>query len=184
MSDFKPEIKAIPTEFGGIRFRSRLEAKWAAFFDLVGWRWEYEPVDFNGWIPDFAIVEDGRVAYVEVKPVYKFPDDTADKIEASGCGERVLIVGAGNPMRTPWGCGPGWLGEIHYGARRWNLATYGLWDDPIRIDFCGYDPLRCGAGEAPDMDLVITAHWRTAANETQWGRSTNGLWHIGNWGKR
>jgi hypothetical protein len=33
----------IVTEYAGARFRSRLEARWAAFFDLCGWRWEYEP---------------------------------------------------------------------------------------------------------------------------------------------
>ena len=30
-------IKAIPTTYAGVRFRSRLEARWAAFFDLCGW---------------------------------------------------------------------------------------------------------------------------------------------------
>jgi hypothetical protein len=43
----------IPTLYGGVKFRSRLEARWAAFADLAGWEWEYEPVDLKGWIPDF-----------------------------------------------------------------------------------------------------------------------------------
>lgn len=55
----------IPTVYAGIQFRSRLEARWAAFFDQCGWRWEYEPFDLPGWIPDFML--EGRVA-VEVKP--------------------------------------------------------------------------------------------------------------------
>ena len=46
---------AIPTTYKGIRFRSRLEARWAAMFDICGWRWEYEPLDLPGWIPDFLI---------------------------------------------------------------------------------------------------------------------------------
>lgn len=45
----------IPTTYQGTRFRSRLEARWAAFFDLVGWSWTYEPFDATGWIPDFLI---------------------------------------------------------------------------------------------------------------------------------
>ena len=61
-------IKAIPTTYGGTRFRSRLEARWAAFFDLVGWKWEYEPVDFDGWCPDF-LVHRAVPVYAEVKPV-------------------------------------------------------------------------------------------------------------------
>jgi hypothetical protein len=48
-------IANIPTIYKGVQFRSRLEAKWAAFFDLLGWRWHYEPLDLDGWIPDFLI---------------------------------------------------------------------------------------------------------------------------------
>lgn len=36
-------IKAIETRYAGCRFRSRLEARWAVFFDAAGIRWEYEP---------------------------------------------------------------------------------------------------------------------------------------------
>lgn len=63
------DMKAIPTDYGGVTFRSRLEAKWAAFFDLCKWQWEYEPLDMSGWAPDFAIKKrtGGRVL-VEVKP--------------------------------------------------------------------------------------------------------------------
>jgi hypothetical protein len=46
---------AHPTRYAGILFRSRLEARWAAFFDLVGWQWEYEPYDLVGWSPDFWV---------------------------------------------------------------------------------------------------------------------------------
>lgn len=45
---FNYTVPAIPTKYNGINFRSRLEAKWAAFFDLLEWNWEYEPCDFNG----------------------------------------------------------------------------------------------------------------------------------------
>lgn len=63
------DIKAIPTKFNGVEFRSRLEARWAAFFDLCGWEWEYEPFDLDGWTPDFSIkkYKGGRVL-IEVKP--------------------------------------------------------------------------------------------------------------------
>ena len=43
-------IAAIPTTYKGIYFRSRLEAKWAFVFDQIGWPWEYEPIDLNGYI--------------------------------------------------------------------------------------------------------------------------------------
>jgi hypothetical protein len=47
------EYASIPTRYRDTEFRSRLEARWAAFADLAGWKWKYEPVDLNGWIPDF-----------------------------------------------------------------------------------------------------------------------------------
>jgi hypothetical protein len=36
-------IKAIETKYGGYRFRSRLEARWAVFLDEVKIEWDYEP---------------------------------------------------------------------------------------------------------------------------------------------
>lgn len=64
----KYDIKAIPTTYAGVNFRSRLEARWAAFFDLCGWKWDYEPFDLDGWAPDFMLK--GKIkALVEVKPI-------------------------------------------------------------------------------------------------------------------
>lgn len=37
------EIKAIETRYAGCFFRSRLEARWAVFFDAMGVPWDYEP---------------------------------------------------------------------------------------------------------------------------------------------
>lgn len=62
-------IKAIETRYAGCRFRSRLEARWAVFFDSLGIEWEYEPEGFelpSGWyLPDFWLPE-GQ-AWVEIK---------------------------------------------------------------------------------------------------------------------
>lgn len=52
-------ITAIETRYAGCRFRSRLEARWAVFFDHLGIRWEYEPQgyfvgpDQRPYLPDF-----------------------------------------------------------------------------------------------------------------------------------
>lgn len=69
-------FKSHPTFYSNVYFRSRLEARWACFFDLVGWEWEYEPFDLNGWTPDFRVefycghsaCPDKHVLLVEVKP--------------------------------------------------------------------------------------------------------------------
>jgi len=59
MSD---KIKAIETNYKGYRMRSRLEARWATFFDALGvpWRYEVEGYEkrFEGekvirYLPDF-----------------------------------------------------------------------------------------------------------------------------------
>lgn len=62
-------IKAIPTEYAGVKFRSRTESRWAAFFDLVGVKWDYEPIDLEGWAPDFLLRTKIGPVLVEVKPV-------------------------------------------------------------------------------------------------------------------
>ncbi|MDB2127492.1 hypothetical protein [Enterocloster clostridioformis] len=86
------EIKAIQTEYKGYKFRSRLEARWAVFFDTLGVKWEYEPEGYdlgNGvyYLPDFLLhdvtVNHGLFKrhcdiYVEVKGV--MTDEDAKKI--------------------------------------------------------------------------------------------------------
>lgn len=75
-------IKNHETLYNNIKFRSRLEARWAAFFDLCEWEWEYEPIDLKGWTPDFRVsfpcghseCPDKHVLLVEVKPYYNIED--------------------------------------------------------------------------------------------------------------
>jgi hypothetical protein len=96
------DIKAIPTIYNGIAFRSRLEAKWARFFDLAGWRWEYEPFDLGGWIPDFVLVGE-HPTLVEVKPIIWNGDPTIQANNEPGLekawdeSREVLILGANWP---------------------------------------------------------------------------------------
>jgi hypothetical protein len=51
------EIKPIETHYAGCRFRSRLEARWAVFFDAYGVEWVYEPQGYETrtgrYLPDF-----------------------------------------------------------------------------------------------------------------------------------
>lgn len=66
MSDFK----AIETEYNGYKFRSRLEARWAVFFDDMEYEYQYEPEgytfdDGTKYLPDFYLPGVGY--YVEVK---------------------------------------------------------------------------------------------------------------------
>lgn len=95
-----PSIQALPTIYKGHEFRSRLEARWAIFFDCMGWKWEYEPeavetrhggylVDF--WLPDHKV-------YAEVKPgeftSVEF-DKACDLVDKS---RRSLLLLSGEPQ--------------------------------------------------------------------------------------
>ncbi len=51
-------MKPIQTSYKGCKFRSRLEARWAVFFDSLGIIWEYEKEGFvlstgDTYLPDF-----------------------------------------------------------------------------------------------------------------------------------
>lgn len=63
-------VTPIQTEYDGYLFRSRLEARWAVFFDNAGIDYEYEPegFDLNGeyYLPDFYLPD--FEIYVEIKP--------------------------------------------------------------------------------------------------------------------
>ena len=63
-------IKPIETQYNGHRFRSRLEARWAVFFDALGVRWIYEPegllIDGKPYLPDFLLPDLGYL--IEIKP--------------------------------------------------------------------------------------------------------------------
>ena len=95
MKGYEYEIKAIPTMFQGIQMRSRLEARWAAFFTACGWEWTYEPFDFEGWSPDF-LLKLHRPVFVEVKP--EITTELANELRVVSQkiregGARVLLVG-------------------------------------------------------------------------------------------
>lgn len=64
-------IKPIETYYNGYRFRSRLEARWAVFWDALSVKYEYETEGFENYLgekylPDFYL-NDLNI-YVEVKP--------------------------------------------------------------------------------------------------------------------
>ena len=65
------KIKPIETYYDGYKFRSRLEARWAVFFNTVRTPYQYEPEGFDlgltWYLPDFFLPELGT--WVEIKPL-------------------------------------------------------------------------------------------------------------------
>lgn len=114
----------IPTTYKGTRFRSRLEARWAAFFDLLSWPWVYEPFDADGWIPDF-LIEGPAPVLVEVGPCI---DRTDYEAKAADGASRyldlpTLILGVSpTPSFATRGFG---------GAGAGLLTNDGDWDDTL-----------------------------------------------------
>jgi hypothetical protein len=116
------EIKPIETSYQGCRFRSRLEARWAVFFDAMGIAWQYEPQGYvvNGipYLPDF-LLDCG--SWVEVRGDPARVDSARFAAIARGLpriavvgpkmelGPRLLVVGAIPPPRADPGDW-GWVG--------------------------------------------------------------------------
>ena len=64
-----PRPGPLEASYSATLFRSRAEARWAIFFDLVGWDWDYEPCHYAlgsmNYLPDFYLP--GTSTWVEVK---------------------------------------------------------------------------------------------------------------------
>lgn len=182
----KPSLRlmpAIPTLYKGIQFRSRLEAKWAAFFDLIQVAWSYEPVDFHGWIPDFRIND----ALLDVKPWREFDRTIQEKIEESGAPIDKSYVLADEPFIHPlvpfvrqigwrWSGAPLLLalratGGNGYSGEYLFIDLY-VEDKLTAFPACGfYDEGQPTLG-VEQWDLTtgveIEKRWADACNQTQW----------------
>jgi hypothetical protein len=191
-------IKSIPTSYAGINFRSRLEAKWAAFFDLCGWKWSYEPEGFDGWIPDFSLGE--LPTLVEVKPFLREEEwkSCIEKIVASGCKHNVVLLGSDatfflddknqeTPMigwlvecySNPWEPTSFDIFDLNFGYTEGNdklgLCPMGggwtnyIWDVPKNI-YLDHPNKWCRVYEDSDgkASRYLRAAWSQACNVTQW----------------
>jgi len=121
-------IKAIQTRAFGCYFRSRLEARWATFFNTMGWSWEYEPEGFElesgRYLPDFKVQESNHVlTWFEVKPFMNgCPDDQRWTELAVGSGIRMIT--AYGMHRSGDGCEIAWINRVmHPHAGRLTLPN-------------------------------------------------------------
>jgi hypothetical protein len=177
--------EGIPTEIDGFRCRSRLEATWAAMFDLLGWDYDYEPFDLPGWIPDF-ILKGALPVLVEVKPIVTMDEalEYAPKIAAAEPPYPVALVGCGPMPEIHYNALgtiiflPGWSEETGDGGIYCGPGDYlhamdcptcrpqGGWGTPLgcfTCGKCGYHDGGSGAGRPHIHDL-----WAQAKNRVQW----------------
>jgi hypothetical protein len=155
--------KAIPTMYNGVQYRSMLEARWAAFFELMCIPTQYEPEALNGYIPDFVIRANlvGFTILVEVKGLLENFD--LQKIRRAGWGKTGWVSGqdvapfAGMVLLlTGQGPGEAVLFLIYQGH------------EEARPMFWGH----CRTPKHPaqfkfNSEACITA-WKEAGNRVQW----------------
>lgn len=129
----KPLV-AIPTEYKGVQFRSRLEARWARFLDnlQVGWFYEWEGYETEAgrYVPDFWLPEvylrypQHKGVYLEIKP-----DDfgcTHDALEEVGCK-----LNRGGILAAGFRCSSGAFWEGLTQIAPW-------WDDCMMVYKCAH----------------------------------------------
>lgn len=123
-------IKAIQTKYKGYKFRSRLEARWAVFFDALGIEWDYEPEGFElpdgtRYLPDFWLKRE-RV-WVEIKGQEPTDDERMKCHFMADACERPVLLLSGTP---------GTRQLLTYGQTPTNKAqAFFGWNKPDRA-FC------------------------------------------------
>lgn len=95
------KISPIQTRYKGFHFRSRLEARWAVFFDALEVRWEYEFEGFQlapgeRYLPDFYLPD--MKVWIEIKPEIQTENITSSEMwrKAKGLVDGLLAKVDGN----------------------------------------------------------------------------------------
>ena len=124
-------IRAIETRYNGYMFRSRLEARWAVFFDSLAMHYEYEMEGFivgkgEWYLPDFWLPDLGL--WVETKPYETDPITVPQRLSD-------LVVISGLPWRyrtyqDGWLADMGEWGECECGAINFGYRCAGEVEGP------------------------------------------------------
>jgi hypothetical protein len=105
-------IKAIETVYNGYRFRSRVEARWAVFFDTLGIEYEYEKEGYDlpsgRYLPDFWLPQmllrttasEDYGVWLEVKPIEPNDHEYAVATELGEGTKAPVVVGCGLPRSS------------------------------------------------------------------------------------
>lgn len=98
-------IRAIQTSYAGYKFRSRLEARWAVFFDAAGIPFEYEPEglilsDGSYYLPDFYLPDISVYLEVARKGLPREEMEEVQRKISDGmrCGNWAGLLALGDPM--------------------------------------------------------------------------------------
>lgn len=154
-------IKAIETNYGGYRFRSRLEARWAVFFDELGIEWEYEKEGYEDggvcFLPDFYLPNIGvrtpGGCFVEIKANEEEIKNNEQKFFMLGKSKNLIVFPGLYDVENPNGYDysrGGWDNSMGF----LDCATCGA----IRIDYMmesNYrNCLECFTDEMTDDNII------------------------------
>lgn len=118
-------IKPIETVYNGFRFRSRLEARWAVFFDAIGLKYEYEIEGYATnsicYLPDFYIPSLDRWFEIKGKPLTNEEMKKCEEFCFKKDNENIkfsVLVGSPEIMKVD-----GFVGILEY-VWEWPSKTY------------------------------------------------------------
>ena len=177
-------LPGITTVYNGVAYRSRTEARWAVFFDRIGWMHTYEPFDGHFYLVDFMIHGSNRFV-VETRGTAANDNDFEHVFGVTMRGladvssHDVLILGC-DPLPDLHATGHFWPAGLLWDARAARLDT-AVW---YRCGFCNgfaimqYEapltesrPCGCPLIDTYDLGLLdsdeIRKHWAVAINTTK-----------------
>ena len=101
----RQNIKAKETYYDGYRFRSRLEARWAVFFNNIGLEYEYEMEGFDmeecSYLPDFYIPSIDRWFEIKGQPLTVSEIQKCEQFCRRKDNENIkfsILIGAPKPL--------------------------------------------------------------------------------------
>jgi len=148
-------IKSLPTVYGGIRYRSRLEARWAVFLDYMDIDFIYEPEGYTDgkvcYLPDFWLP--AHELFIEIKPgPLSDAEEAKAKMVVEGTGHRLLAL-IGFPMEP-----------IQFMADMKRTNLYGRFERDgktrYRMSYCSYF-VQCGCSRVDIRDYSVEPDWLT-----------------------
>ncbi|WP_341918923.1 hypothetical protein [Hydrocarboniphaga effusa] len=161
-------MKVIQTKYAGHLFRSRLEARWAVFFDTLGIVWDYELDGFelsNGirYLPDFFLPD--LDCYFEVKGPKPSAEEYAKSVMLSADSKKLVAMAVGTMRVEELALGDRSFGEwpkkgfgieLFGGASEstWRPPAFdfSFWDWTMTIDLPPFIQAQFPASELPERD--------------------------------
>jgi hypothetical protein len=156
------ELKAIETVYSGYRFRSRLEARWAVFFDALGVAYEYEKEGFDlgeagNYLPDFWLPD--RECWLEIKGREPTVEESLKALSLAETGQRDVFLfthsGFALPTVDATGAFAGmWGTRIAAGERLFRFGIF--WAECL---WCVAGAVPPGTVSGPFVGIHPSDHW-------------------------